>query len=176
MLTTDRLHPRELGVVRLASPCKVKWSSMRGSDTVRHCGQCRLNVFNAEHLTSFQVRDLVLKAEGRVCMRFFRRFDGTLLTRDCPRGWAQVQHVFNGQKRQLKAEYTIIVALILAAAFTVHAMFGDNIRRLFFGVSTGALAGADPIELKRLECEKRNVIIRAFDKECRNQPWSGPTK
>jgi Flp pilus assembly pilin Flp len=173
MLRTNCLDPRELGVVRLASPCNVKWSSMRGNDTVRHCAQCRLNVFNFEKLTSFEVRDLVLKTEGRICGRFFRRSDGTMLTRDCPRGWAHLRHLWREEHRKRKAapgltEYVLIVSLIAISAIGIITFFGDNIRRLF-GTSTGALGGEDPSAdaRKRAECDSRMAVIRAFDGECR---------
>jgi hypothetical protein len=31
--------------------------------------------------------DFVRETEGRLCVRFYRRRDGTLLTEDCPVGW-----------------------------------------------------------------------------------------
>lgn len=77
--------------VRIASPCTEKWESMSGNERVRHCALCKLNVFNIKELTEVEVRALFLQTEGRVCGRVFRRRDGTVITRDCPRGLAAVR-------------------------------------------------------------------------------------
>jgi hypothetical protein len=75
-----------LDALRVASPCSVPWESMQGDDRVRFCGQCRLNVYDLSALSSDEARALLEKSEGRTCVRFFRRRDGTVLTRDCPVG------------------------------------------------------------------------------------------
>ena len=75
--------------VRIASPCSMKWddlSPVRDGATVRHCGQCRLNVYNLSGMTREEAEAVVGEAEGRLCVGFFRRADGTMLTRDCPVG------------------------------------------------------------------------------------------
>ena len=76
---------RELGVVRVATPCRVDWEQMTGDANVRHCGHCNLSVFNLEGLTADEARAL-FRRQGRLCVRFFVRTDGTILTRDCPMG------------------------------------------------------------------------------------------
>ena len=78
-----------LDQIRVASPCSMKWDDLTpvgGGETVRHCGQCRLNVYNLSAMTRDEATALVENAEGRVCAGFFRRADGTVLTRDCPVG------------------------------------------------------------------------------------------
>ncbi|MFT3712875.1 MAG: hypothetical protein QM817_34920 [Archangium sp.] len=75
--------------VKIASPCTVKWESMTpvgDGERQRHCAQCKLNVFNIKELSESDVRAMLLKAEGRVCGRIMKRKDGTVLTKDCPRG------------------------------------------------------------------------------------------
>jgi len=73
-----------LDSVRIATPCSAKWEEMSGDDRARFCGQCALHVYNFENMTSVEVRELVMKTEGRVCGRFYRRTDGTMVTSDCP--------------------------------------------------------------------------------------------
>ncbi len=77
-----------LDAIDVARPCPASWSEMRGDDRVRHCGACAMNVYNVEGLTRDEALALVHRAEGgeRVCVRFHRRADGTVLTRDCPVG------------------------------------------------------------------------------------------
>lgn len=72
--------------VRVASPCKADWAQMIGTDRVRFCGQCNLNVYNLSSMTRTEAESLISDREGRLCVRFYRRADGSILTRDCPVG------------------------------------------------------------------------------------------
>jgi hypothetical protein len=80
-----------LAHVRVASPCKADWDQMIGSDRVRFCGQCSLNVYNLSAMTRDQAEHLIAANEGRLCVRFYRRNDGSILTRDCPVGLRAVR-------------------------------------------------------------------------------------
>lgn len=59
---------------------------MRGDDRVRFCDSCSKNVYNLAGLTAVEATELIGEAEGHVCLRLYRRRDGTLLTADCPVG------------------------------------------------------------------------------------------
>jgi hypothetical protein len=59
---------------------------MLGGDRVRFCGQCSLNVYNLSALTRLDAESLVARTEGRLCVRFYRRSDGSIITKDCPVG------------------------------------------------------------------------------------------
>ncbi|HET6647853.1 MAG TPA: hypothetical protein VFH01_11050, partial [Pyrinomonadaceae bacterium] len=72
--------------VRVASPCKADWAQMIGTDRVRFCGQCNLNVYNLSSMTKTEAESLIAGTEGRLCVRFYRRADGSILTQDCPVG------------------------------------------------------------------------------------------
>ncbi len=72
--------------LRVASPCSVAWEAMAGDERVRHCDSCRLNVYNTAEMTRAEVEAMVLGREGRLCVRMYRRADGTVLTKDCPVG------------------------------------------------------------------------------------------
>ena len=73
-----------LAQFQIASPCRENWSGMPGDERVRHCGRCQLNVYNISELTEPEAVELTQKSEGRLCIRLFRRPDGTVLTFDCP--------------------------------------------------------------------------------------------
>src|SRR4051812_10110675 len=75
---------------RIASPCKVNWGDMSGDEKKRYCGQCKLNVYNLSAMTSGEAESLLAKNNGRICTYFYQRFDGTVLTQDCPVGIRQV--------------------------------------------------------------------------------------
>lgn len=83
--------PIPLDSIRVASPCSASWEGMGGTDRVRHCGSCRLNVYDLSSMTRPEAEDLLRRTEGRLCVRFFPRADGTVLTRDCPVGFRAVR-------------------------------------------------------------------------------------
>jgi hypothetical protein len=81
--------------IEIPIPCQVPWDSMVGDEMVRHCGQCRQNVYNLIAMTRAEALRLLEERAGRVCLRIFRRPDGTVITDDCrarlraarKRGW-----------------------------------------------------------------------------------------
>jgi len=59
---------------------------MDGDDRVRFCRECNRNVYNLSAMTKREARRVVAEREGRLCVRFYQRRDGTVLTSDCPVG------------------------------------------------------------------------------------------
>ena len=98
-----------LDVIDVASPCGVPWDAMAGTDAVRYCGQCKLNVYNVSEMDRDEALALVRQTEGRLCMRFYRRNDGTVITRDCPLGVSLV-------RRKLARAIAAIAALVVFLA------------------------------------------------------------
>jgi hypothetical protein len=92
--------------IHVASPCPANWNEMYGNERKRFCGDCKLNVYNLSDMTRQEAENLLLNSEGRLCVRFFRRADGTVLTKNCPVGWQAV-------KRR--------VSRIATAAFSIFA-------------------------------------------------------
>ena len=86
--------PAELDRIQVASPCGVAWESMQGDDRVRYCGECRLSVYDLSAMGREEAETLVQEREGRLCVRFYRRRDGTVLTQDCPVGFGKVRRLF----------------------------------------------------------------------------------
>jgi hypothetical protein len=78
--------PVVLESLRIASPCSADWDEMVGDDQIRFCGQCEKNVYNLSAMTRDAAEALVAEREGRVCVRFYRRADGMVLSSDCPVG------------------------------------------------------------------------------------------
>ncbi|MEA2733933.1 MAG: hypothetical protein QOE14_384 [Humisphaera sp.] len=76
-----------LDVIDIAKPCPADWDEMRGDEQVRFCKHCSLNVYNLSAMSRAAAEQLVAEREGRVCVRFYRRLDGTVITRDCEGGW-----------------------------------------------------------------------------------------
>jgi hypothetical protein len=72
--------------LKIATPCPASWDDMEGDDRVRFCDECELNVYNLSAMTEDAARKLVEERERRLCVRFYQREDGTVLTSDCPVG------------------------------------------------------------------------------------------
>jgi hypothetical protein len=72
--------------IGVASPCAADWGAMSGGDRVRRCGACGLHVHNLSDMTREDAAALIGRTEGRLCVRLYRRADGTTITRDCPVG------------------------------------------------------------------------------------------
>jgi hypothetical protein len=72
--------------MKIASPCPASWEDMEGDDRIRFCDECELNVYNLSDMAEDAALKLVEEREGRLCVRFYQREDGTVLTSDCPVG------------------------------------------------------------------------------------------
>ena len=108
MANTNRL----LDDVRIASPCTASWDAMAGDDTIRFCGECKLNVYNISNMTAADAAALVSRAEGRLCVRLYKRADGTMLTRDCPVG---LRAAIRRASRAAGAALTAVLGIFSAA-------------------------------------------------------------
>lgn len=103
--------------VRVASPCKERWDDMTGDEHVRFCGRCEKNVYDLSSLTAEQA-DSLLRGRGEsMCVRLFRRSDGTVLTSDCPVG---------SRKRFWRRVTAGAAAGVAAAGLTVAALGGHQ--------------------------------------------------
>jgi len=72
--------------LKVASPCKESWDGMVGDDAVRFCRRCEKNVYQLSNMTAAAIEALLADKGGDLCVRFFQRKDGTVLTADCPVG------------------------------------------------------------------------------------------
>lgn len=94
--------------VEIASPCSQDWNQMIGTDRKKFCGECKLNVYNLSGMTKQEAENLLINSEGRLCVRFYRRADGSILTKDCPVGWQAI-------KRRVSKTATAAASLLFAA-------------------------------------------------------------
>lgn len=100
--------------IRIASPCPARWEDMAGDERRRFCGQCRLDVYNLSAMTRAEATALVSGAEGRLCAGFFRRADGTVLTRDCPVGLRAARAAAAAGLRRIGAAAALVVGAVLS--------------------------------------------------------------
>jgi hypothetical protein len=95
--------------IRVASPCAQDWNEMVGDERARFCGACKLNVYNLSGMSRREAENLIFKSEeGRLCVRFYRRTDGSVLTKDCPVGWHAIQ-------RNISKTATAFASLVFTA-------------------------------------------------------------
>ena len=81
--------PMSLEVIEIANPCPASWERMRGDEHVRFCTECNLHVYNLSAMPRDAAERLLAErgeTGGRLCVRLYKRADGTVITRDCGGG------------------------------------------------------------------------------------------
>jgi hypothetical protein len=97
--------------VNIAAPCPASWAEMDGDTDVRFCKSCEKNVYNLSMMSREEAESVLGAAGGKdICVRLYRRDDGTVLTQDCPVG-LQKRHRFWRRAKGIAA------AGLLASAF-----------------------------------------------------------
>ena len=82
-----------LEAITIASPCQASWDAMQGDAKVRFCSLCQLNVYNLSGMTRAEADGLIQRTEGKICVRLYKRTDGTVITEDCPVGVRALRYV-----------------------------------------------------------------------------------
>src|SRR5215813_13613862 len=93
--------------VRVAAPCPAHWDSMYGNERVRFCDQCQVNVYNLSDMSKAEAERLIGQAEGRLCVRYYKRRDGSIITQNCPVGLRAI-------KRRLSRIATAVASSLLS--------------------------------------------------------------
>jgi hypothetical protein len=112
-----------LAHLRIASPCDASWEAMEGDNQARFCRHCQLHVYNLSGMSRRDAAALVRETEGRLCVRFYRRRDGTLLTDDCPVG-------LRAARRWLLAQIGSIVGLFGLLGLAAPLLRAERLHRL----------------------------------------------
>ena len=119
-----------LGSLKLASPCPVRWRSMRGDERIRVCRRCQRSVFNLDAMTVSAASELVAAHRANACDDFRLREDGTVVTADCrpARFHERAGAVLALFVPRSVGAIAATLFLLLAVALT---FFGPEIRRSF---------------------------------------------
>ena len=140
-----------LSCVGIASPCTADWDSMIGNDRTRFCSQCELNVFNLSAMTRAEAEHLIANAEARLCVRFYRRRDGSIITQDCPVGLRRLKL---RRSRITKAVAAVVFGFFAGTGGTVAVHGVENLltnfslgRSRMMGTMAAPVKGPPPIEL-----------------------------
>ena len=116
-----------LSHVRVAAPCRADWERMRGNERVRFCDHCSMNVYNLSKMTRKDAEALILSAEGRLCVRYYHRPDGTILTGNCPEGLRALKRRVSGLSRAVVSSVLSFFAgmAVLAGLETAQTSLDD---------------------------------------------------
>jgi len=126
--------------LRVASPCPADWNQMTGDERVRACAQCNKRVYNLSTMTRDEAEALIIEKEGKLCVRYFQRSDGTILLKDCVVGVKQKR-----KRRLVAAGAAVLLAGGGAVAWKVTrpGKHPEQVHML-----QGEVAAAPPVELK----------------------------
>jgi hypothetical protein len=80
-----------------------------------------MNVYNLSAMTRAEAEQLIMNSEGRVCARFYRRQDGTVVTKDCPVG-------LKAARKKVRKFWTATASMVMA---------------LFAGIGLASLGGEE---------------------------------
>lgn len=111
---------RHLDVLKIDDPCPASFADMSGIGAVRYCKLCHENVYDLSQMTKREAEDLIFEAEGRICVQFYQRADGTVVTKDCaPVRFAAARRA----ARRSLALATAVVGALLTFVVTLAGVF-----------------------------------------------------
>jgi hypothetical protein len=90
---------------------------MTGDERVRHCSSCDKNVYNISSMSNEEAKRFLNVAAGSACVRFFKRFDGTILLDNCPIGLSKLR----ARYRKIAAAIGLFISFVQGIFLTVFA-------------------------------------------------------
>ena len=127
--------------IEIPTPCSVPWDSMYGDERIRHCGSCRKNVYNVAALTRAQAMELIASREP-VCVRIYRRPDGTVVTNDC---WSRLR----AARRRGMCAFLVMLVIVGWAQLTAMFIGLAGLRRLVLQPMMGGAPAARTLPAPR---------------------------
>lgn len=109
-------YPKFLERIYIAAPCNASWNSMQGDDRVRFCTGCSKSVYNLSSMTRLEA-EAFLKENGiKVCLKFYRRADGTILTENCPVGLRKLRNNCRWLIRSVACVFSLLISTSICIA------------------------------------------------------------
>jgi hypothetical protein len=150
--------------IRVASPCSANWESMKGDDQVRFCGECKKNVYNLSAMTEREAQSRLAQTNN-LCVRFYQRTDGTILTEDCPVGLRE-----KAARIRRRLSFAISGWIGVAAAFAQAPQSPDRLLQIeqgarseFTGVVTDSTGAVIPGASVTVIDEKSKTFVGRSD-------------
>ncbi len=129
-----------LNHLKVAAPCSADWDEMVGTDRARFCAHCNLNVYNLSGMSRREAEALLARTEGRLCVRFYRRADGTILTDDCPEGLRAI-------KRRARRAASAVLSTVLSFFAGLGISGGLSVTPLAPLTEAMPVGGEDALEM-----------------------------
>ena len=139
-----------LDQISIAAPCPIKWDDMAGDEQIRFCALCELNVYNISEMTRTDAQTFLSNQTGKMCLRLYRRKDGTLITKDCPIG----RRIADGVARRVR-----IAAAAFIAIFNAAVVFAQQ-PQLKLPEEIGRVEG--PRDVNGYSCDPRVIDERHY--------------
>jgi hypothetical protein len=102
-------------------------------------------------MTSTEAEELLMKANGRLCVRFYRRTDGRVMTQDCPIGLAAL-------KRRVIRAASAVAGLLFAGSLLPS-------RRVVVSAETEPLTPAPATTINPPQYIMGDVAVGPFDRQ-----------
>jgi hypothetical protein len=128
-----------LDELQIASPCRQDWENMSGDERVRFCQQCQLSVYNISEMSKREAEKLIAEREGRLCIRMFRRHDGTVITQDCP---VALRKLKEAARRVGSIAASVVSLLLSATSFAKAEPNNNNSNQQSCGAKSGSSSGS----------------------------------
>lgn len=105
-----------LGQVHVQAPCPERWDEMNGTDRRRFCDLCQKDVHNLSAMTRLEAEAFLEDSTDKdVCVTFYRRRDGKIMTTDCGPGQSRRAQL---RKKSAWAGASILAGSTAAACTT----------------------------------------------------------
>ena len=145
--------------VRVAAPCPANWNEMVGGERVRYCRSCEKNVYNLSEMSRKDAEELLETHEGRLCIRYYQRADGKIITQNCPVGLRLMRRVY--------------LTVNARAATLCSAIFGVSAAILFPVLQAQRVSGLVPnLYATASKRTKKKLIAPSADCKDRKRPVS----
>ena len=129
------MSPVNLDEISIAAPCTANWNEMAGDERSRACSLCKKNVYNISAMSRAEAQALISEKEGKICIRLFKRSDGTVIVDNCPVGLRAIRNRLRWVGAGVAAALTFVGGVAFAA------MSSNNANPLLPGISGSAESG-----------------------------------
>lgn len=150
---------RSLNIIDVKSPCEESWAEMQFvGPAKRNCELCDQHVYDLSEMTQAEAEALVFESTGRVCVRFSRRMDGTVVTSDCSP--VRFRHLRRAGQSGLQLAGKLIGAVVAVLAMLGFARF---VGFRPFGVTQGDIA--PPLNAQAPVAPVETPVLEPFEVE-----------
>jgi hypothetical protein len=129
------MDPHEfLAQVSIPTPCPMEWADMKGDDRVRYCATCSKHVYDISAMPAVDAANFIQSHKGELCVQFYRRPDGTIVTAKCSSGFDRPRLI-----RSIGGAALAVVAVlgITAPNWVVWLVEFQNASQNYGGASPG---------------------------------------